>query len=419
MGTVYIMNGPVNAGADASRRAAGGGEVSVVVPAVLASPFRPFGLAGAAYGVALVAAWVAALAGVDAVAAPPGWHGHEMLLGFAGAIVCAIALTALPGWAGTREVSGGALAALVALWALARAAFWAQATLSPAIAAAAAAALWVALAVLTGVQVARLADRRWWLLPVLFAALAAGAALAAVGDLRTGLALVAHVLALLFALAAGVFVPVFTRTHLRGRGEAVPAAGARLDTAAIGALVLLAGADLAAAPRWLVAGAALAACVLHALRLLRWRGWRTFDAPLLWTLHAGYAWLVAALLLRVLAEAGVAGAQRAWLHAFTVGALGSAMIGLLTRVVLRHTGRPLVVGGAARAVFLLVQVAAALRVAGAALDGGTAWPVASGAAWVAAFALYLHAYAPFLLAPSVPRARSPLGLDSRPPADAC
>jgi len=216
-----------------------------------------------------------------------------------------------------------------------------------------------------------------------------------------------------------VFVPVFTRTHLRGRGEAVPAAGARLDAAAIGALALLAAADLASAPRWLVAGAALAACVLHALRLLRWRGWRTLDAPLLWTLHAGYAWLVAALLLRVLAEAGVAGGQRAWLHAFTVGALGSAMIGLLTRVVLRHTGRPLVVGGAARAVFLLVQVAAGLRVAGAALDGGTAWPVAAGVAWVAAFALYLHAYAPFLLAPSVPRARSPLALDSRPPPDAC
>lgn len=388
------------------------------LPAVLASPFRPFGLLGAAYGVVLMGAWVAAQFGLaDGVANRPAWHGHEMLFGFAGAIVCAIALTALAGWAGTPEVHGATLALLVALWAVARATFWLAPWLPAWGAVLSACVLWFLLAGLTAAQIAAQPDRRWWLLPVLFAAIGIAAALAGGGRAGVGLELVVHALMILFALTAGVFVPVFTRTQLRGRGMAVPLARPSLDVAAVASLVVLAVVDLAGAPPAVRGVAALAAFALHAVRLGRWRGWHVLDAPLVWTLHAGYAWLVVALLLSALGGFGVAGAQRAWLHAFTVGALGSMMIGLLTRVVLRHTGRPLVVAGSVRVVFVLVQVAALLRVIGAGIAGGAPWVVTAGLAWTLAFALYLHAYARFLVAPSLPRAASPLALDSRPRPD--
>jgi uncharacterized protein involved in response to NO len=132
-------------------------------------------------------------------------------------------------------------------------------------------------------------------------------------------------------------------------------------------------------------------------------------------MHVGYAWMVLAFLLLGLGDLGVAGAGRAWLHAFTVGALGSMMLGLMTRVALRHTGRPLVLPSAIVAAYLLIQLAALARVAGA-MTGSTMLTVTlAGAAWIAAFAIYLACFGKVLLSPSLPReAVSPLAGDAQP-----
>ena len=93
-----------------------------------ASPFRPFCVLGMAYGIAADGA-VGGRAVRDtprcrtATLAPRLWHGHEMMFGFAGAIICATVLTALPGWAHTPEIRGAPLAGLVALWLAGRVAF--------------------------------------------------------------------------------------------------------------------------------------------------------------------------------------------------------------------------------------------------------------------------------------------------------
>lgn len=387
-------------------------------PAALwASPFRPFCVFGAAYGVALMAAWTTVQALGGPAQAPSTWHGHEMLYGFAGAIACGITLTALPGWAGTAEIRGRPLALLVALWLAGRAAFWARDLLPPAIALAIAAAPWVAMTVLLVVQVGPIADRRYRMAIVVFAAFAGGEAAFMAGSQDAGLRAAVHALVLLYALACGVFTPVFTGNHLRatGRGDVARALPA-LDGAAIGSIVVLAIADLAEpASAWRPA-VAFVAFALNGARLLRWRGWKTFDAPLLWTMHAGYAWLTAAFLLVALGGLGIAGAERAWLHAFTVGALGSGMMGIMTRVALRHTGRPLALPGAAVAAHLLVQVASIARVGGALAAGGAGFVVGAGLAWAAAFALYLATFGAILLKPSLPRVVvAPLSARDGPP----
>src|SRR6266545_6899858 len=114
-----------------------------------ASPFRPFCAVGAAYGIALMTAWLAARAGFAALPygslAAPMWHAHEMLFGFAAAIICATVLTALPGWAGTPEIRGAPLAAIVALWLAGRVAFWVRDAMPMPVAAAGAIALYVGL----------------------------------------------------------------------------------------------------------------------------------------------------------------------------------------------------------------------------------------------------------------------------------
>jgi uncharacterized protein involved in response to NO len=78
-------------------------------------------------------------------------------------------------------------------------------------------------------------------------------------------------------------------------------------------------------------------------------------------------------------------------------------IGLMTRVVLRHTGRPVVAPPVMRIAFVLVLAAALLRVAWSAhwLGG---WAVTGSAlAWSAAFLLYLARFGAYLVRPSLPR----------------
>ena len=64
------------------------------------------------------------------------------------------------------------------------------------------------------------------------------------------------------------------------------------------------------------------AALVHAARLYLWRPWRTLRTPLVWILHAAYAWIVVHLALRAAAGAGWIAPSLAT-HALTVGAIGA------------------------------------------------------------------------------------------------
>ena len=397
------------------------GSLKLPLAPVWASPFRPFCVLGMAYGIVLMATWLAARAGYGGV--PPGtlaphlWHGHEMLFGFAAAIICATVLTALPSWAGTPEIRGAPLAGLVALWLAGRVAFWAAGSLPLWVVIAADGALYAALLAVLGPQLRNVANRNYLLLLVVLVGMLAGDVLFLAGHAESGITTALYALVLLFALKAGVFAPVFTGNHLRatGRGDQVPFL-LPLEVAAVGTVFVLAAVDLADVPRPWRALAALLAFAVHAVRMLRWRGWKAWDVPLLWTMHVAYAWMVLAFLLIGLGDLGFEGAGRSSLHAFTVGALGSMMLGLMTRVALRHTGRPLVPPRAVVGAYWLIQLAALSRV-GAQLTGADEpWVGVAGIAWIVAIAIYLGCFGKILVSPSLPRAAvSPLAVDGRPP----
>ncbi len=367
------------------------------------SGFRPFFLAGAAYGPIAMVLWMLA-------PLPPLWHAHEMVYGFAVAIVCGVLLTALPSWTGAVELRGVPLATLAVLWLLGRAAMFSSSALSGLIAAVLDCALLPVLCVLLAPVLGSGRKRLFlWTLPPLVAlalgnilfhvALARGSVEDAGWAIRLGL----HALAFLFSLYGGLLTPAFTRNYLRARGERAAAILVPLEYATAAAMVLFAAADLAAAaPRWM-AGAALLALAVQGVRALRWRGWRTAGEPLLWTLHLGYLWFLAMFVLRALAECTPAVPPDAWTHAFTLGALGLVMTGLMTRVVLRHTGRALVVVPAMCAAYWLVFAAALLRLAYSVHGLGDRVLWASALAWSGAFLIYLGLYGPTLLQPSLPR----------------
>lgn len=381
---------------------------------LLASGFRPFYLLGALYAPLLALGGVGAFLGTVDLAASLGlvlWHGHEMLFGFATAIVVGTLLTALPSWAGTPEIRGAPLAWLVAAWLLGRIAFWAVPWLPASAVALADLLLWPALFAMLAAPLWRAPNRLYrLLLPILLALAAANLAYHAAvlaGDVpRAQRALRGAVWALvvLYTLKGGVLTPIFTGNALRElrRGDQarflMP-----LEALALTLLVALAAADLTAGPH-LLTGVLAAACgVVHGARVARWRGWRVTDQPLLPAMHLGFAWLLFAFALKAMAELGGLVPEVAWLHAFTIGALGMMMLGLMTRVSLRHTGRVLMSPPLMRAAAVAMFAAAALRVA-AATQGLVPWVVTLALGlWAAALVAYLARFGTVLIAPSLPR----------------
>jgi uncharacterized protein involved in response to NO len=382
------------------------------------SGFRPFFLLGALYGLIAVGTWLGAYVGFWTLApvgmTPNLWHGHEMVFGFAGAIISGLLLTALPSWAGVREIAGGELALLVGAWLAGRVAM----CLSPALPAAAVAAadasslLLLFALVAPGLIKAR-ATKFLVLLPVILALFAADlwfhAARAGGRAVEASVALDAAVavIAVLFSLVGGFMTPVFTRNALRELGQSERVWRNRVvEHSAHASVVAFAlAAAFQAAPR-LTAVVSLCACVAHAVRLAGWRGWAVRKVPLVLAMHVAYAWLVIAFVLAAAPGFGWGVAPRAWVHAVTVGAIGIMMLSLMPRVSLRHTGRSLMLEPVVVAAFYAMLGAALLRLGAATLAWGT-WAIAIAAGlWIFCFAVYLGVYGAMLARPSLPRAAS-------------
>jgi uncharacterized protein involved in response to NO len=151
--------------------------------------------------------------------------------------------------------------------------------------------------------------------------------------------------------------------------------------------------------------AGLLAILLGLVQLARLSVWRSrwcLRQPILLALHGGMALLALGLLLWGAARLG-AGDEIAALHLLGIGAVGGMTVAVMSRAILGHTGRALVVSAPVAASYGMIALAAVLRWLGGALSGDWYIPLVlgSGVIWVLAFALFLVAMAPAALAPRV------------------
>ena len=376
---------------------------------LLAYGFRPFFLVAALFAALAVPLWLAAHTGAVALPTPlPAslWHGHEMLFGYGTAVLAGFLLTATPGWSGRPPVKGAALAALAVLWLAGRLMSFAGGSV-PGIAAAIDLAFLPALAVAIAPALQAAPRRNLLFLPVLGLLVLANLAvqvdaldvLPGAGSMALRASL--DLFVLLIALVGGRIVPAFTASALAARGEAgrVRPFSAR-DRLAIGSLATLLLADLAGLPQ--IAGVvALAAALFNGWRLTGWGGSRSLRQPILWVLHLGYAWLVAGLAWKGLADLTGFVLPADALHGLAIGAVGTMTLAVMSRATLGHTGRPLRAPRLIVASYLLVSAAAIVRLAAAPAPAQLALPllVLSGAFWSLAFAAFAIRLGPALLQP--------------------
>ena len=364
--------------------------------------FRPFYLCAALVATLAVPLWVAVFLGRITVApAAPAmlWHAHEMLFGFAVTVIIGFLLTAVKAWTGLDTPRGPVLGALALLWLAARI----TAVVGPY---PVYAVLDVALLPLVAVALidVLVRARNYRNLPlalilVLMSLANLGFHLAVMGvidippvqPLYACLALIVMV----ECVITGRVVPAFMNSATPGL-KLVTLRKVELTTLAVTALGLALW--VCAPAGWVAFAVLLLAAGLHAFRQLRWRPGAVGNRPILWILHAAYAWIPLGLALLALAEVGVVPVS-AGVHALAVGATGGLIIGMITRTARGHTGRPLKASKPEVLAYSLVMVAAALRVLLPLVSPSLLAISLIGAAlaWTAAFGMYLVIYTPWLM----------------------
>ncbi|EGQ7831813.1 short-chain dehydrogenase [Vibrio vulnificus] len=380
-------------------------KVEEKIPAWLRLGFRPFFLLGSVYAIIAIVVWVWIFqTGQPVQLQVPGlwWHVHEMLFGFAMAIVAGFLLTAVQNWTGINGTKHYRLALLVALWLLPRILLW---TPAPLWLTSSIEALFLALVAFEiGSRVVQAKGWRNLFFVPLFL-LAIGANFASYATIKgmppfTSSAVWQAMLwwfTLLLSVMGARVIPFFTARRFNFE-KANPIVW--LDWVANLPLVMLfllsffpvTMAQLGQ-PLMVIAG------VAQLVRFIRWKPWLTLSEPLVWSLHAAYLCLPLSLLLRGLLDNPFA--SHNLIHLFAIGALAGLILAMIARVTMGHTGRMIYQGPNMSLAFGALFLAALVRSFGVIFAPAQLfiWIDISAVLWVFAFTLFVWKFGYMLVTP--------------------
>ena len=375
---------------------------------IFALGFRPFFLLAGWLAILLMAFWVPVFVGgvaSDIYYAQIDWHSHEMIFGYTVAVIAGFLLTAVRNWTNTPTPSGLPLAGMGALWLIARILPILVAIFPRWLIAAADLAFLPTFAIGIAVPLLKNNEKQNLIFLPLLAVLWSADLLVHADVLglapnlaRKGVFLGLDVIILVIVIMGGRVIPFFTERAL----SVLLKRWRIVEWLSPLSVILFLVAELFRPDSVTSASlAALAACA-NGARLAGWYTPRYWRVPLLWVLHLGYGWIILGFYLKAGTALGLVPPQFT-IHAFTVGGIGVLTLGMMARVSLGHTGRPLKVGAAMTSAFVLINLAAVGR--------GLLPPffpqffsqliVASGVFWIAAFTIFIIVYTPILIQPRV------------------
>jgi len=368
--------------------------------------FRPFFLLGPIYAIFSILVWVYSFQhGQPSTLTVPAlwWHVHEMLFGFAMAIVAGFVLTAVQTWTGVNGTKSVRLGVIVLLWALPRFLFW---THTPLWIISIVEALFIgSVAYEVGCRVVK--SKGWknlFFVPLFILALIANFSSYATikgmppfSSLAVWQAMIWWFM-LLLSVMGGRVIPFFTARKFNVE-KAQPKLW--LDVSANLPLVMLfvlsffpmANAQLSSF--FLLAGA-----FFQSVRFARWKPWLTFSEPLVWSLHLAYLCIPLGLLVSGLSDGFF---KHSMIHLFAIGALSGLILAMISRVTMGHTGRAIYKGPKMWPAFALLLLSALVRSFGVGFLPGNLIFLMNITAlfWTVSFIMFLYHFSPMLITPRV------------------
>lgn len=369
--------------------------------------FRPLFLCGSAFSLVAILIWAGIFSGhlsLNVFGGGIWWHTHEMLFGFVCAIIMGFLLTAVQNWTSLKSINHLPLLALVLLWLSARLALLFPSTLP----------MWlVSLLDISFLPIAAfffvrpIIKAKLWrnliFLPLLIALTFANVAMHySVHADDFSMILPASktavlVVAMIMAIMGGRVMPMFTAN---GTGTPRVKDLNWLEKSALGSLLLVVifNTGLISLPNIMNALLLFTAATFHYIRVIRWRFWVTLRTPLVWSLHLSYSFIPTGLLLFGISQlSDVINSSQA-IHTITVGAIGMMILSMISRVSLGHTGRPIKVGKLMTSAFIVLLLAALVRILGQLFTDDYIFVILSSAIlWAIAYACFVVLYAPILI----------------------
>ena len=373
--------------------------------------FRPFFLGAGVFAIVSIALWSATyLFQFDIGVAPLSifqWHAHEMIYGYAVAVVAGFLLTAVANWTGLPTSTGRPLLLMFGCWCLARllyllgTQFLLLAGLFD---------LVFMLLLLISISRPILQKRLWARMAVvskvvLLLLFNGVFVLGAAGVLENGAHLGVYAgLYLIIGLILTVgknLIPFFIQ---RGVDYEVTISNFRfLDFASLALFLIFFVVELANLSSIASAYLAIGLFIVNALRILQWHTKGIWQKPLLWGLYLSYCFICLGFLLMGLHYLGGV-SKYLGVHAFAVGGVGIITLSMMSRVAWGHTGRNIATQPRlVSASFLLLITCAVLRVIMPLLIPSMTieWMQLSFVFWIAAFSSFLWVYVPILLSPRI------------------
>lgn len=378
------------------------------IPPIWRLGFRPFFLFASAFAVSAIAVWLAIFTGLMKPLGsfdPILWHSHEMIYGYATAVIAGFVLTASQNWTNRTGLRGTPLILLFLLWAFGR--LLMSAVNNPsAVVAVVDLSFYPALAVAmtpylkpTDMKVERI-------FLAYFALYFSGNLtmhLEAMGLIHghglQGALLGLNTTLLMIIFMGGRLIPFFTESE---KAKAQPRIHAPVDILSHTSAWAFLATQFAIPHSSLAVTIAIATSFIHLIRLCGWYVRRVRRIAILWVLYISYFWICLGFFLTGLWSLGLLPLGPP-VHALTIGGLGVMTYGMMSRVSLGHTGRRLFPSRTIIAGYILLNIACAIRVLGPIVDAGrlNIWVVVSGLFWMSAFILMLLVYLPILIRPRI------------------
>ena len=376
------------------------------MPALFNLGFRPFFLGAAWFAVISMALWMAVYGfhyplALDRISASQ-WHAHEMLYGYAIAVIAGFLLTAIRNWTGIATLSGLPLAFVFSLWLAARLLLLLG---TDALVFAACADLLFMLVLIPACGVPIIRARQWKQMAILSKLLMLGIGNAlfyagALGLHEEGLRWSLYgglylVIALILTMGRRV-IPLFIE---RGVEPPVQLRNSRiLDFSSLVLLLVFWIAEVFLQQHGVAAACSAAMFVVNAIRLAFWYTPGIWKKPLLWSLFLAFAMIDVGFLLFALSAVMPIAVMLA-VHAFAVGGIALITLAMMARVALGHTGRSVHQAPAIIVLPITLLLLAVLIRVMAPLVAPlhyAAWVMLSQACWIAAFTVFGVAWLPIL-----------------------
>ena len=334
-----------------------------------------------------------------------GWHAHEMLFGYTVAVIAGFLLTAVGNWTGIKMINGWQLILVSIVFVMGR--------FSPLIpdlphslVALSDFAFIPLLALIISVPIIRV--KQWSnfiFIPLLLAMAMANLLvhLSALGlmniPIETGSRIMLYLVVLLIVIMGGRVIPFFTERGIKGVTVKKWIWIERLSPLSI---ILLLVSDIIPGDQLLTAYVALFAALIHSIRLFGWYSNNIWQVPLIWILHVAYSWFIVGFIIQGLAIFSINESQLAY-HALTVGGIGIMTLGMMARVSLGHTGREMKLNNWMFLSFILINVAAVIRViVPLIIPENYLYSIQlAGGLWVVAFLILVWVFTPIWIHPRI------------------